>query len=346
MPGMGSSLGVRVTGRAPIGVVAVTKTLRPMTIDAAAPRRHGPFCHLGAGHVRQPAYRAAMPGSPELPALPPPPRHVPWTLRAVLALRHPLAFVGWIILGVGTLLGGVFVGMAEPWIDPFDDGARRLSGRVVAVDGTSIRVNDRNVTAVTFEWPADAPRARTVSYTDRGAPAVGAEIAIEVQPGDPPLVRAVGMRRAPFPAFVHFVLLFPALGLLIVVFFVRLGLRRAAILRDGDLVLGMLVSTEPTNMRVNRRPVWKLTYAYTDRAGVARTAVARSTRVDADGGAAPMLHVPGTDTVVRLADLPSVPRVGADGAFAPPTSGALALALLPPTLIALGWSAVQGLVAP
>lgn len=283
---------------------------------------------------------------PELPALPPPPRAVPWTLRVVLALRHPLAFVGWLLLGVGAALGSVFGGMAEPWSDPFDAGARRWNGRVVAVDGLGLRVDSRSVTAVTFEWPADAPSARTVSYTDRDAPAVGAEIAIEVQPGDPPLARAVGMRRAPLPAAVRFVLLLPAIGLAIVLFFVRLGLRRGAILRDGDLVLATLVSTEPTNLRVNRRPVWKLTYRYTDRAGVARTAVARSTRADVDGAAAPMLHLPGTDTVVRLADLPAMPRVGADGAFEPPSSGVLALALLPPTLIALGWSWLQALTAP
>jgi hypothetical protein len=279
------------------------------------------------------------------PPFPPPPRRVPPSLLAVLLLRHPLGFFGWIFGSVGLVLATVFAAFTEPLVDPFGDGARPGLGRVTTVEATSGRVNGRRVRRVVFEWPASEPRHVATAYTDATPPAPGAEIAIEWLPGDPPRARAVGMRSAPMPAFVRFVFAFPVLGAGLVLAGAWAGWRRARALRDGAFVHGTLVGVERTNTQVNTKRVHKLTYRYADAVGAEQEVRVRSTRFGPLGTATVLAHVPGTTDVVKLDDLPVAPRLGQDGAFEPPSFRQLAVALLLPTAAALAWSLAQALVA-
>ena len=279
------------------------------------------------------------------PPFPPPPRRLPPSLLAVLLLRHPLGFFGWIFGSVGLVLATVFAAFSEPLADPFSDGARRGLGRVTKVEATSGKVNGRRVRRVVFEWPASEPRHVATAYTDAKPPAPGAEIAIEWLPGDLPRARAVGMRSAPMPAFVRFVFAFPVLGAGLVLAGAWAGWRRVRALRDGEFVHGTLVAVERTNTQVNNKRVHKLTYRYTDAVGAGQELRVRSTRFGPLGATTVLAHVPGAKAVVKLDDLPITPRVGQDGAFEPPSFGQLTVALLPPTAAALAWSLAQALVA-
>lgn len=278
-----------------------------------------------------------------LPPLSPPPRHVPASLVAVLALRHPLALVGWLLLAIGGPLAAAFVPRTEPFGDPFAQGARRAVGRVVAVAGTSMSVNGRTVQEVTIEWPADAPRRTAIGFADGDAPRPGTELALAWLPEDPPRVRAEGLRTHPFPAAARFVLLFPALGFALLAIGGVAGWRRARLLRDGELVLGERTAAAATNVRINRRQVHALTYRFVDARGAERTATARSHRFDPAAVQEPLLLAPDGPRIVRLADLPSALRLDRDGQIQPAPFGALAIALLPPTLAAVGWSLLQSL---
>lgn len=282
---------------------------------------------------------------PPAPHLPPPPRHVPATLLAVLLLRHPLGYVGWILASVGIVLATTFAAFSEPLVDPFGDDARRGLGRVAKVEATGGRVNGRRVRRVVFEWPASEPRHVGTAYTDAKPPDPGDEIAIEWLPGDPPRARAVGMRSAPMPGSVRFVFAFPILGAGLVVAGAWSGWRRARALRDGAFVHGTLVAAAPTLTQVNNKRVHKLTYRYVDAHGAKHDLHVRSTRFDPLGETTVLAHVPGTKAVVKLDDLPVVPRLGQDGAFEPPNFGPLAVALLLPTAAAVAWSLAQALVA-
>ena len=264
------------------------------------------------------AYRAAM-GSPLI--LPPPPRHVPVGLCAVLAT--------------------VFAGMSEPLVDPFGAGARQTQGRVTRVEPTGATVNGRRVHAVAFEWPASDPTRTATSYTEAATPAPGDSIAIEWLPGEPPIARAVGMRSALLPAFARFVFAFPALGAAIVVAAAWAGWRRVRALAAGDCAMAERVSATPTNMRVNRRIVHVLAYRFLDARGVERTASTRSHRFDPTATREALLVEADGARITRLADLPVALRCDRDGQIEPPSFGALALALLPPTLVAVGWSLAQ-----
>lgn len=285
-----------------------------------------------------------MPPAADLP-LPPPPRPLPASLLAVLLLRHPLGYAGWIAGSIGLVLATVFAAFSEPLVDPFGEGARRGLGRVAKVEATDGRVNGRRVRRVVFEWPASEPRHVGTAYTDATPPAPGAEIAIEWLPGDPPRARPVGMRSAPMPAFVRFVFAFPVLGAGLVVAGAWAGWRRARALRDGAFVHGTLVAAERTMTQINSKRVHRLTYRYADASGAERELRVRSTQFGPLGATAVLAHVPGTAAVVKLDDLPVVPRMGEDGVFEPPSFGQLAVALLLPTAAALAWSLAQALVA-
>jgi hypothetical protein len=289
--------------------------------------------------------RAADPPLPPLPPLPPPPRRLPPSLQAVLMLRHPLGFFGWIIGSIGLVVAMVFAAFSEPLVDPFGDDAQRGLGRVTKVEATGGRVNGRRVRRVVFEWPASEPRHVGTAYTDATPPAPGAEIAIDWLPGDPPRARAVGMRSALMPASVRFVFAFPVLGAGLVVAGALAGWRRVRALRDGEFVHGTLVAAKRTAVQINNKRVHQLTYRYTDAIGAGQELRVRSMRFGPLGATTVLAHVPGAKAVVKLDDLPITPRVGQDGAFEPPSFGPLAVALLPPTAAALAWSLAQALVA-
>ncbi|MFN6146233.1 MAG: hypothetical protein ACK5AL_07740 [Planctomycetota bacterium] len=213
------------------------------------------------------------------------------------------------------------------------------------VEATGGHVNGRRVRRLAFEWPASETRHVGTAYTDATPPAPDAEIAIEWLPGDPPRARAVGMRSAPMPGFVRFVFAFPVLGAGLVAAGARAGWCRARALRDGAFVHGTLVAAEPTLTQISNKRVHKLTYRYVDAHGAEQELRVRRTRFRPLGATTALAHVPCTTSVVTLDDLPVVPRLGEDGAFEPPSTGPLAVALLLPTAAAVAWSLAQALVA-
>jgi hypothetical protein len=102
------------------------------------------------------------------------------------------------------------------------------------------------------------------------------QVTVEFPAGKPWYSRIKGMRRAPFSAFVAFVLIFPVVGLAFVLPGVWQGWKNVGLLKNGETAQGSLVTKEPTSMKVNKQTVYKLTFAFTDRHGQARLAIAKT----------------------------------------------------------------------
>ncbi|NJN45849.1 MAG: hypothetical protein HC808_04500 [Candidatus Competibacteraceae bacterium] len=106
-----------------------------------------------------------------------------------------------------------------------------------------------------------------VSYSTRRTVNVGEKVTIQYPEGEPENSNIQGMRRQTFGPFALFVIIFPAVGLVFMIVGLRKALKALKLLRYGRLTTGKLISKVPTNTRINKRTVYKLTFQFSDHLG-------------------------------------------------------------------------------
>lgn len=253
-----------------------------------------------------------------------PPRSVPLSLR-IVNVFNGFAQIGWVILLFGTIFAWPFAGQGDYSFLTFRGDAQTV-GRVTDRKETGASENERPIFAAHYQYSVAGSTFEGKSY-GFDAPAADARVTVEYDADDPARSRIAGMRRAPFGPWAAVMTIFPLIGLVIVALAARTGMKRNALLRDGVIANGTLVSREETNVTVNRRRVWKLTFDFTDRMGRRQQAVARTTDTDRleDEATEPLLYDPENPARAYLLDeLPARPRVehgqiagaGARAAFA------------------------------
>ncbi|MCC7395801.1 MAG: hypothetical protein IT455_01925 [Planctomycetes bacterium] len=281
-----------------------------------------------------------MVDSPELVA---PPRLVPTSLRLRVLFGGVFPTIGFVMLALGAPLT---VGMLR--YSEFATAAR-FAGPLQTAPGTvqrserlPLRLESQTVSRVDFRFQIDQQSHAGSSYTTSPPPPPGARVVVEFAAGDGSVARLRGMRAAPLPAGVAFVLVLPALALLLIAGGALANRRRLALLRDGLAAWGLLTATRATNTRVNNRRVYRLEFTFLDATGARRTITESSHRAEFrnDKVARLVLYDPAAPRAC-LPDLtPGRPRP-VDGAWQPlPWPRLLPVLLLPllaatPTALAL-----------
>jgi hypothetical protein len=221
-----------------------------------------------------------------------PPRSVPLSLR-VLNFFNGAAQLGWAVFGFGMLFFWIFGAQADFSFATFHvDGETR--GRVTRVEDTAASENESRVRAHHYEYSVAGRTLTGVSYATGGGASEGQEVPVEYDEGTPERSRIAGMRRKLFGPWAAFVVIFPAIGAAILYFATTSGVHRNHLLREGILTTGKFVSREPTNVTVNKRRVWEVTFEFTDRNGQRHEAKARSTDTSRlqDDAREPLLYDP------------------------------------------------------
>jgi|SRR5215212_1584188 len=279
--------------------------------------------------------------------LAPPPRRVPLSLL-LLNLFNGFAQVGWGVFGFGMIFAWIFIGNADFSAITFRGPHAQSHGRVTRVEETGASVNDRPVIANHYEFSVAGTRYSGKSFSTGGRKSEGDEVTIEYDENHPERSRIEGMRRAQFGPAVMLVSIFPAIGLLFVLFSTRSGLRRNQLLRDGLLANGKLLGRERTNVTINDRPVWRLTFEFTGRDGQRHEASASTTDTDRleDESTEALLYDPQNPSRAYVLDeVPARPEFEPNGELRGRTSGYFS-AIVPGLVIAanllvvafkLGW---------
>ena len=264
----------------------------------------------------------------------PPPRRVPLSITALNVLNG-IAQIGWFVFGFGRIFFWVFVGNADLSIVTFRGAIERTTGKVVEVKETGASENDTPVVANHYEYSVAGQRLTGTSYTTGSRPSVGDPVTVEYKPDNPARSRIEGMRRGQFGPFVFLVTIFPLIGFLMMYFSMKGGFKRSRLLRNGVFTTGTLVDKEPTNMTVNDRRVYELTFEFTARDGRKCEAKARTTdtaRLE-DEASEPLLYDPENPSEAFLLDeLPGRPELSGVGEFAPRPLAAF-LALIVPGIV-------------
>ena len=176
-----------------------------------------------------------------------------------------------------------------------------------------------------------------VSYSSGETLDRGDKVTVEYIASDPTRSRIAGMRRAMFGAGVLFVVIFPLIGLLTAVFSMKFGASRNHFLRQGIFTTGVLKNKRATNVTVNKRTVYELTFEFTARDGSkqqARTSTSAPERLE-DERQEPLLYDSEKPTDAYMLDsLPSRPQVDQLGELQGRGVAAVIALILPATVIA------------
>lgn len=266
--------------------------------------------------------------SQPVPRFAPPPRAVPLSLRLANAFNGATQF-GWIFFGFGMIFVWVFGMNADL---SFGDLAGQATAEVTQVEETGASENDQRIYKNYYAFSLAGQRHTGASYSRGSAATVGEKVEVEYDEDDPQLSRIAGMRRKMFGPFVLFVFIFPAVGALVVYFATRSGLRRSRLLQNGLLAAGTLKAKEPTNMTVNKRRVYELTFEFVTRDGRRCEAKARTTdtgRLE-DEHQEPLLYDPeNPETAYVLDEVPARPTLSPDGELEGRPIAAVLLLIIP-----------------
>ena len=139
---------------------------------------------------------------------------------------------------------------------------QHATGLVTAVNDTRSSENKRRIHAVDYAYSVAGTEYRGTSYTTTTSTGTGAVVDIEYRKGSPQISRIRGMRRYRFSVVAFVCVIFPLVGLVIVVRGLRRGLRDIDVLTRGRAAMGVLVAKEASGVEVNRQPMYDLTFRF------------------------------------------------------------------------------------
>ena len=264
-----------------------------------------------------------------------PPRRVPLSLMTQ-NLFNGAAQLGWFIFGFGMIFLWAFAGHADFSAITFRGNIAETSGRVTRVEETGASENEQTIVANHYEYSVAGKTLSGTSYSRGSSASVGEEVRVEYKEASPLTSRIAGMRRAQFGPWTVVVSIFPLIGWAILYYSTKSGARRTHLLRTGLLTTGKLVNKEPTNMTVNKRRVYELTFEFTARDGRRCEAKTRSsdTRKLEDEATEPLMYDPEKPEVVYLLDeLPSRPEIDGTGELVGHPVAAVLSLILPAIVI-------------
>jgi hypothetical protein len=213
-----------------------------------------------------------------------PPRTVPLSTKLVVLFGGTFSGFGWLFFGFGMVFVWIFAGKGD-YTSAFIMRGNLESAPAVVTgvrntrfsEGGSKHSRGTPIYAYHYKFQREGIDYQGTSYRlGQGNGREGDETTVEFPAGKPRYSRIKGMRRAMFGPVVAMVLLFPAVGLTLVVPSVFQGWRNLRLLKDGETAQGTLITKEPTNVKVNNRTVYKLTFEFSDQSGQTRQAIAKT----------------------------------------------------------------------
>ena len=266
-----------------------------------------------------------------------PPRRVPLSLRLV-NLFNGWSQIGWAVFGFGMIFFWAFGGNADFSFLTFRNPEGRTTGRITRVEGTGASENHQSISANHYEYSVAGQPFHGTSYSLGSSASEGSEVTVEYDEDAPQRSRIEGMRRGQFGPFVLFVTIFPAIGLVFLIVGTRTGTKRNHLLREGILTTGKCIDRRPTNVRINRQPVWEVVFEFFDRNGQRRECSARAvdtTRLE-DEAAEPLLYDPNDPSKAFVVDeAPARPQFDLNGDMHGQLGRAVALSIVPGIVIAI-----------
>ncbi len=270
-----------------------------------------------------------------------PPRNVPLSVRLRVLLGGFLNQFGWIFFGFGLVFVWAFTLNADltGWylfrgqLDT-TEGKTIDCKKTLFSEGGSEHSKGTPVYTIRYAFTAaDGTEYKGLSYVTGRQFEQGQKVTVEYPQGKPHTSRIKGMRQKPFGHFGIFPVVFPLIGLLFIIRGIRKGIKANRLLTLGEQTTGKLKSKERTNTKVNKKPVYKLTFEFKTPEGMTYETMVKTHETGKleDEAEEPLLYDPMRPAyAVMLDDLPGNPRINDNGNIqAGSASGTIMLLIIP-----------------
>jgi hypothetical protein len=253
-----------------------------------------------------------------------PPRNVPLSVRIRVLFGGFLNQFGWIFFGFGLVFVWAFTLNADltSWYR-FQGQLDITEGKVIGSkktlfsEGEKSHYKDTHVYAIHYAFTAaDGTEYKDLSYITGKQFEQGQKVSVEYPQGKPQISRIKGMRRKPVGFFGFLPALFPLIGLLFIIRGIKKGIKANRLLTLGEQTTGKLKSKEKTKTKVDKKPVYKLTFVFNTPDGMTYEAMAKTHETGKleDQTEEPLLYEPMRPSyAVMLDDLPGNPRINDNG---------------------------------
>lgn len=195
-------------------------------------------------------------------------RTIPFSTRIGVLFGGFKSQFGWAFFGFGLIFFWAFAMNA-------DLSFIHARGELITTEGTAIRWQSTDASeggVPVFEnyfrfTTEDGTEHEGKSYATGEQVMNGESLIIEYPEDKPQYARIKGMRREMFGPEVIWVVLFPLIGLIFILFGLKRSVRALRLLKNGILSKGTLISKVRTNTKINGRVVYKMTFQYKDEEG-------------------------------------------------------------------------------
>jgi len=284
----------------------------------------------------------------------PAPRQIPLLVAVKLLFCDFLSLFGWIFFGFGMVffwgftMNGDFSSIlysGSSWAS--SGGVVTCSSRTCFSEGGSKHRSGTPIYANHFRFrAADGNEYDGVSYTrgeftvrGSGAEADVNQVSVQYLSSNPRISRISGQRLKPFGPDVAFVLIFPLVGFCFISVSVINGIKSIRLLASGEAALGVLEKKEPTNVTVNNRRVYALTFSFKAKDGTPAITVAKTNEPEKleDDSEERIFYDPMDPSKAVLFDsLPGGVGIDERGEIFDPSPVKSMLFMIPPAVVILG----------
>lgn len=192
------------------------------------------------------------------------PRDIPIGLKLKTMFGGVTAIIGIAFFVMGMLFLGIFGSLADWSSLKFSDNDPVTTGWITNVKATNSTMNEQTVYAYSYEFKLfDGTNYEGKSYYPGYVLHEGDAVDIQFIKNEPNTSRIVEMKGAVFPLWVLLIILpFVLIGAVFLFFNIRKGIKANHLLRYGKIGYGTLIDKSPTNMTINDRPVYRLTFEF------------------------------------------------------------------------------------
>lgn len=190
---------------------------------------------------------------------------------------------------VFTLFGVIFISlmMGNELLKPFQyiGEKEEVVGKIISVDSTNTKVNERTVYKIHYAYQTDQGAFEGNSYTEikysdssyeeneiqsvnQQKFAKGEPVKIEVMKANSAISKIKDTRPTEFPNFLYLFLLFPIVGLWLMIKNLKKGIEKINLVKNGIETEGIVVKTYRSGLEVNDVPEYILVAEFKDQNGL------------------------------------------------------------------------------
>ena len=158
-----------------------------------------------------------------------------------------------------------FVSFKALFPPSFNDDDPVASGHIVKTTETNATIGEEMVYAYEYQYEiTDGRILAGTGYSTGDTKDDGDEITVQYKKDDPEKSLVADLRNSIFGVeLAVFLLFFQGIGTLVLILSIIKTRRRILILKTGALANGRLLARESTKMKIDKQPVYKLTFEFT-----------------------------------------------------------------------------------